>query len=338
MKVAVVTPYYKEDAAILRQAHDSVRRQTRPCHHVLVADGHPQDEPARWQATQLALAASHGDNGNTPRGIGAMMAACQGFDAIAFLDADNWYEPDHVESLVVLHEATGAAVCTSGRLLVGIDGAVLDPHDRHVDGWRFVDTSCFLLTRAAFRVLPFWLNLPAVYAPTNDVYFLMTLAAGGVSLAHTGRPTMAFRSYYGIHYVRAGRPVPQAARRDLAAITRAKLAWCGLAPSDKAALLACHLTPAERDAFVATSERGSTRAPTTAFRLRLNSHVTEIEETQIRNPLLLEAKGRLSRPAGGGQDNLAAAERILNTLLLTFPDDSHALDLRRRLDDLGRKR
>jgi len=39
----VITPYYKEDPALLRRCMDSVRAQTVPAEHFLVADGHPQD-------------------------------------------------------------------------------------------------------------------------------------------------------------------------------------------------------------------------------------------------------------------------------------------------------
>lgn len=332
MKVAVVTPYHQEEADILRQAHDSVRRQAHPCHHVLVADGHPRDEATRWPATHIALAASHRDNGNTPRGIGAMMAACQGFDAIAFLDADNWFEPEHIGSLVELHAASGAAVCTSGRRLVGIDGTVLNPHDRHADGRRFVDTSCFLVTRAAFRLLPFWLNLPASFGPANDVFFLLALAQSGTSLVHSGRPTMAFRSYYGIHYVRAKQPVPPAARRDINAMTRAKLAWCAMPPMAKAGLLACHLPPAERDAVIAAS------GAMTGRRLSLNAHATEIEETQIRMPLILTAKALLSRRPGDGPSPVSTVERMLAAIDVAFPGDDDARVLRQQLDEARQAR
>ncbi len=93
----VITPYYKEDPALLRRCMDSVRTQTVPAEHLLVADGHPQDwidsEPVR----HLRLDRSHGDYGNTPRGIAAMLACSEGYPAIMMLDADNWLEPEHVE-------------------------------------------------------------------------------------------------------------------------------------------------------------------------------------------------------------------------------------------------
>ena len=44
LRVAVITPYYREPLTMLRQCHDSVRTQTYPCTHFLIADGHPQEE------------------------------------------------------------------------------------------------------------------------------------------------------------------------------------------------------------------------------------------------------------------------------------------------------
>jgi len=42
MRVAVVTPYYKEPEAWLARCLTSVREQTYPVTHLVVADGHPQ--------------------------------------------------------------------------------------------------------------------------------------------------------------------------------------------------------------------------------------------------------------------------------------------------------
>jgi hypothetical protein len=43
--------------------------------------------------------------GNTPRAIGGILADAYGFDAVTYLDADNWYDPAHVEDFVAAHEA-----------------------------------------------------------------------------------------------------------------------------------------------------------------------------------------------------------------------------------------
>ena len=98
--VAVITPYYREDTEKLRRCHESVLRQTGEVTHFMVADGFPNPEVDRWDVQHVSLGAAHGDNGNTPRGIGALLAFAQGFDAVAFLDADNWFVDNHISSLL----------------------------------------------------------------------------------------------------------------------------------------------------------------------------------------------------------------------------------------------
>src|SRR5262245_60634010 len=95
-KYIMITPYYKEPEAQLRRCIDSVRQQTAACDHFLVADGFPQDWIDREQVRHLKLDASHGDYGNTPRAIGALLASSESYEGIGFVDADNWLEPDHV--------------------------------------------------------------------------------------------------------------------------------------------------------------------------------------------------------------------------------------------------
>ncbi|MDP9413866.1 MAG: hypothetical protein M3Q08_07205 [Pseudomonadota bacterium] len=73
MKVAVVTPYYREPLETLERCHESVRRQPHSCTHFMVADGHPRAEVNSWPDVQhFALPVSHGDYGNTPRSIGGV--------------------------------------------------------------------------------------------------------------------------------------------------------------------------------------------------------------------------------------------------------------------------
>lgn len=106
MKVAVVTPYYKERPEILRRCVESVREQTHgDVLHYLVADGHPQPETLRGYPGLrcIDLPVAHGDYGDTPRAVGATCALAEGADVLCLLDADNLYEPDHIESLLAVY-------------------------------------------------------------------------------------------------------------------------------------------------------------------------------------------------------------------------------------------
>lgn len=212
MRVAVVTPYHREAPTILQQCHASVVAQGHACTHVLVADGYPMAEVAGWPAQHLVLPYSHDDNGNTPRCIGALSAMNQGFDAVAFLDADNWYEPDHIAGLVALQARTGAAICTAGRSLRRLDGSVLAAHDDWSDGERMTDTSCLLLERRAFRLLPVWALMPRQLSPICDRVFWTAVRRSGLPRAHLPRPTLAFRTQYALHYRDRGERPPAGAK------------------------------------------------------------------------------------------------------------------------------
>lgn len=210
-RVAVVTPYYRETPQMLAQCHDSVRNQTYACTHVLVADGYPQPQMARADALHVVLPRAHEDNGNTPRMIGAISAINQGFDAIAFLDADNWYEPDHIARMVALHRRTQADVCTAGRLIAREDGSPMFV-DWECDGVDFADTSCLWLTGRALSLIPLWGAMPRDGGPIGDRVFWRAVVNKGVSRAHDPHPSVVFRSRYGFHYERAGEPSPPGAK------------------------------------------------------------------------------------------------------------------------------
>jgi len=85
VKIAVVTPYYKENDDVLRQCHLSVVRQSYPCTHILVADGHPKSQFDNEPRTMhITLPQANGDVGNTARAIGGILADAYGFDAVAY--------------------------------------------------------------------------------------------------------------------------------------------------------------------------------------------------------------------------------------------------------------
>ena len=81
--VAVITPYYKENNQILRMCHESVLLQAPEVDHILVADGHPNPSVEDWPCRHIILPSSHGENGNTPRGVGALMALAEGYQFVA---------------------------------------------------------------------------------------------------------------------------------------------------------------------------------------------------------------------------------------------------------------
>jgi hypothetical protein len=192
MKIAVVTPYYREDPAILEQCHRSVAGQRAACTHVMVADGWPSAAVKTWAVDHVVLPRCHHDIGSTPRVIGSFHAIGLGFDGIAFLDADNWYDCDHIASLLELHARTGAPFLTSSRLLCRLDGSVMGKCHL-TNATSFVDTSCMLLMHGAFGLIANWSLMPDYAQIISDRVFLSLARAAGIALAHSDRPTVHYR-------------------------------------------------------------------------------------------------------------------------------------------------
>ena len=236
MRVAVVTPYHREADSILKTCLASVAKQTYPMRrHFLVADGFPKAFVSKNDVAHIVLPTSHGDCGGLARCIGAMAAASEGFDAVAFLDADNWYRADHIERLVNLHKKTGAAVCTSGRTIHRLDGTLMGV-DRQCDGDKFVDTSCLCIFRGAFDVLPLWGLMPPKFGPISDRIMWQAILQRGISRSHSSEPTVAFRSQYAVHYRFRGEAVPSGAKEE--AVTAVPAKWFSdLPPIERASLL-----------------------------------------------------------------------------------------------------
>ncbi|MBL26055.1 MAG: glycosyl transferase [Rhodospirillaceae bacterium] len=211
LRVAVITPYYRFERDWLETCYESVRAQTHPCTHIFVADGVPSDAVAALDVQHIVLPVRHADWGDTPRAIGSVSAVSQGFDAICYLDVDNWYEPEHVESLTDLARETGAAVCSSGRRLYRADGSLLGDCIE-VDGETFVDTNCYYMTRKAYPILHAWYLMPPQYHAAGDRVVLEAIKRRKLARSHTGRATVAYRTTYAHHYQQFGEPPPADAK------------------------------------------------------------------------------------------------------------------------------
>ncbi len=225
MKIAVVTPYYKEPLEVLARCHASVRAQTVDCTHLLVADGHPRAEVDAWSAEHLILPVSHADNGNTPRAIGGISALNRGFDGVAFLDVDNWYAPGHLESVVRTARETAADVVFSGRRVMLSTGEECPVDDIDIRERRFADTSSIFMTaNSPFLVLA-WAMMDQALSPICDRVMCAAIAARGASTAWTQEATVFYESRWSSHFAALGKPPPAdehltdwgAMRRDYAA-------------------------------------------------------------------------------------------------------------------------
>ena len=205
--VAVITPYYKESTQMLRRAHDSVLKQGANVRHFMIADGFPNDAVKSWDVTHVALGSSHGDNGNTPRGIGGMLAFAQQFDAVTYLDADNWFADGHISSMLKNQRQTAASVICALRTIVLPDGTVLSQADAEDVDHSHVDTSCMMITRERQFMAHFWSQLPKFCGPVCD-RFAWAILANRKGNAWTDKQSVFFESNYSVHFTMAGKSVP----------------------------------------------------------------------------------------------------------------------------------
>lgn len=191
-RVAVITPYYKEELSILRACHESVLAQTFPCLHVLIADGEPLLEVDAWQAHHIKLPFNHNDIGSTPRLIGSYHAIGLGVDAVSFLDADNWYSPDHIGSMMNAMDSEKLAFVTSSRMLHRLDGTTMAPCPI-TDPVKFIDTNCMLFGRQAFHLLHHWALMPKYGHLIGDRIILHHLNQSHLAKRHLDNPTVGYR-------------------------------------------------------------------------------------------------------------------------------------------------
>lgn len=216
MKICVVTPYFQESAAWVIQAHESVKAQSVPASHILVCDGATPAEIPDFQGTHILLRRNYRDYGNTPRLIGCYNAITQDAEAIAFLDADNWYYPNHLQYLTEIAVGTRLGAIASSRMLHRLDGSPMMKCPT-VDGANYVDTSCLLVFRPAFPHLIAWALQSQELAAEADQVLWRSMRDSGVRMAFVDKPTVAYRTRHQVHYNQAREPSPAGAviRTDL---------------------------------------------------------------------------------------------------------------------------
>lgn len=212
MRIAVITPYYKEATDVLAKCHESVMAQGVDVDHFMIADGFPNPAVDGWRVKHIKLPQAHGDNGNTPRGIGAMLAQAEDYEFVSFLDADNWFHLNHLASLLELYQKSRCQVVASLRTFHTLDGTLMDIVEAEEDRLGHIDTSCLMLHRQAFELLPIWLQMEKVLSPICDRVFLAAVRHKRFTIETTQLRTVAFRTQYEMHYRLAGLTVPEGAK------------------------------------------------------------------------------------------------------------------------------
>lgn len=210
---AVVTPYCTEDASVIARCIASVKRQSAPAVHFLVSDGRAQNWIDRERVRHVKLGRTHGDYGNAARGVGGLLAAAEGFRCIAFLDADNWYEPDHLEQCMEAAAGCPAADCdyvVARRRWMRPDESFIDAPDEPVE--RHVDTNCLVLLPGSHHLISLWASMPRQLSAIGDRIFYAALRSRGLRSAVVPRATVNYLCLWEYVYRQKGEAPPPGAK------------------------------------------------------------------------------------------------------------------------------
>jgi len=215
-RYAAITPYHKEDRHVLERCITSVRQQTIKTDHFLISDGFPQDWIDSAVLRHIKLGVEHGDYGNTPRGIGGLLAAAQGYDGIFFLDADNWLEPSHVQACLTaassqFETALECDLVIAQRLFRRPDESIM-PVQEEVG---HVDTNCLFFLPGAYNLLSIWVTMPKLMASLGDRFFYQVVASRGLKISQCGLATVNYSCLWEIFYRQLGEAPPPGAKASI---------------------------------------------------------------------------------------------------------------------------
>jgi glycosyltransferase involved in cell wall biosynthesis len=212
-RYAIITPYHKEARHFLLRAINSVKNQTVPTDHFLIADGFAQEWIDKEDVRHIRLDREHGYGGNTPRGVGALIAIGEEYDGIGMLDADNWLDNDHVQTCIEAAES-----CDGGPLYCDYVIAQwrLRRPDETIMPWPeehgHVDTCRFFFLKGAFSVIPHWAMMPPQLAPICDRVFYAMLRRQPFQFVRVKRPTVNYHCLWEVCYRVLGERPPEGAK------------------------------------------------------------------------------------------------------------------------------
>lgn len=213
MKVAVITPYHDIASVYLQDCIDSVKTQThKDLIHVMIGDGCCLPEHYLHPTLHnIALPNRLNNYGDSPRSIGVVYAFSLGVDAVAFLDSDNWYAKDHIETMVKHCVTARSDVVTSLRYLTHLNGKELGICPES-DGNIFCDTNCLFVTRKLAEEAGVWWLIPDDMHVIDDRVIWDTLIHATDQISCTRKPTVFYRTAFEVHYRMFKVPAPPEAK------------------------------------------------------------------------------------------------------------------------------
>jgi hypothetical protein len=180
----------------------------------LISDGYPQDWLDSIGVRHLRLGVTHNDVGNMPRGIGALLAISEGYKGIGFLDADNWYDHDHVEQCCAaansINDAPADLIVARRRILLP-DGTATNFSDPP----NHIDTNCYWFLEGAFPVVHHWVTMMPQVASFGDGVFYGVVKANSLTMYYTKTETVNYVGNYELFYRLLGKTPPADAKPSL---------------------------------------------------------------------------------------------------------------------------
>ena len=199
-KVAVISAYAHETTETLMKCIASVERQTIECTHILVADGLPNADIERLSSERFIHLSLPENIGFNQCGIGVELAFAMGFEVVAILDADNWYEPNHLEKALTQINQTNADVVFAKRKVIFPDGEILSVDDPQDNSGLFADTNCLVLTSKVRAVTPVWLMWPTCFGAGEDRAICICLRQLNFNVAMNKDATVWYQTNWSHHY------------------------------------------------------------------------------------------------------------------------------------------
>ena len=159
-RIMVITPTTGKET--LNKAMESVQDQTVPTEHLIVEDGKLtnmhifETEYGDRQRKKITLPENVGGNGWYGHRVYAAMPLMVNADYILFLDEDNWFEPNHVETMIAKIKSKDLMWSYSLRRICNEAGEYIEDDDCESLGrWpafydhtvNFVDTNCYCFRR-----------------------------------------------------------------------------------------------------------------------------------------------------------------------------------------------
>ncbi len=198
MRIAVVTSTIGRPT--IKRTIQSVQDQTRKATHYVFIHGADYSDKATPHlapdTVAIHLPHNNGGNGYGMAPVFALAPFVVDADIIFYLDDDNWYEPDHIESLASMIEKHDLGWAYSLRKIVDNDGEwICDDNceslgcQPNATGHFLVDNSCYAVRTDVARKYSHAWYVPVI----SDRNFQAELMRAKIKCGTTGKHSVNYR-------------------------------------------------------------------------------------------------------------------------------------------------